>query len=106
MEIGIGRTNLIAMAATSQCMLEGCEKSMKYYALFKLFQNYFICCFMKITRIIFDAVDLLNFLLQRPTRNDVTSNKTSLQMSHVTRKPVFGSLRPGKTQPGLLSYRS
>ena len=27
-------------------------------------------------------------------------------MSHVTRKPVFGSLRPGKTQTGLLSFRN
>ena len=27
-------------------------------------------------------------------------------MSHVTRKPVFGSFRPGETQTGLLSFRS
>ena len=26
-------------------------------------------------------------------------------LSHVTRKPVFGSLRPGKAQTGMLSYR-
>ena len=27
-------------------------------------------------------------------------------VSHVTRKPVFGGIRPGKTRAGLLSYRS
>ena len=31
---------------------------------------------------------------------------TSTELRLVTRKPVFGVLRPGKTQTGLLSYRS
>ena len=31
---------------------------------------------------------------------------STYHMSHVTRKPVFGSLRPGKTQTGLCSHRS
>ena len=30
--------------------------------------------------------------------------KQEIKMSQVTRKPVFGCLRSGKTQPGLLSY--
>ena len=31
---------------------------------------------------------------------------SSIHMRHVTRKPVYGGVRPGKTQTGLLSYRS
>ena len=33
-------------------------------------------------------------------------SKSFIYVSNVMRKPVFGSFRPGKTQTGLLSYRS
>ena len=36
----------------------------------------------------------------------VLSFDTNLYLSHVTRKPVFGIFRPGKTQTGLLSHKS
>ena len=48
------------------------------------------------------------FLRQYTTNMCETHNLLSAQddLSHVTRKSVFGGLPPGKTQTGLLSYRS
>ena len=48
----------------------------------------------------------LNVLSGKGRRKRIFDFKKWLHLSLITRKRVFGGFRPGKTQPGLLSYRS
>ena len=49
---------------------------------------------------------VVSFYSDSASRHSEYSDRISYDMSHAMRKSVFGSLRPGQTQSGLLSHRS